>query len=178
MAESDTRASAPWRVEHAGLRREAAGLARVASGLSAWSAATTPDELAVVRDFLHDRLLPHALAEETVVYPTLDELLGVEQFTIGMRADHDAIRRRADALTALVADVGRGPPTPAQAEALREHLYGLWAIIDLHLDKEERTLFDLLDARLTAADIRALHHRTGSLVAAPEQRPLTHTPQG
>jgi iron-sulfur cluster repair protein YtfE (RIC family) len=177
MAESDTRASARWRVEHAGLRREAAGVARVAAGLSAWSAPTSPDELRVVGEFLHDRLLPHMQAEETVVYPALDELLGVEQFTVGMRADHDAIRHRADALIALIADVGQGPPTPPQAEALREHLYGLWAIVDLHLDKEERMLFDLLDARLTTADVEALHDRTGSLAAAAE-RPLTHTRQG
>jgi len=177
MDETGERASARWRLEHAGLRREAAQLARLASGLSAWSAPATPDALRRVRAFLHDRLLGHLRAEETVVYPAMDELLGVEQFTVSMRADHEAIRQRADALTAVIDDVGQGPPSTAQAEALREHLYGLWAIVDLHLDKEEQILFDLLDARLTPADVDALHQQTALHVAPPDQRPLTHTRQ-
>jgi iron-sulfur cluster repair protein YtfE (RIC family) len=177
MDETDERASAKWRMEHAGLHREAAQLARVGSGVSAWSASATPDTLRRVRAFLHDQLLGHLRAEETVVYPAMDELLGVEQFTISMRADHDAIRQRADALTAVIDDVGQGPPSTAQAEALREHLYGLWAIVDLHLDKEEQILFDLLDTRFTQADIEALHQQTAVHVAPPEQRPLTHTRQ-
>jgi iron-sulfur cluster repair protein YtfE (RIC family) len=154
------RASGALRAEHVVLRREAAHLARLASELSDWSVPDTPDQLQQIRGFLNGRLLPHAQAEEAVMYPMMDKVMGAEQFTITMVADHEAIHRRIDALTTLITTVGQGPPTPAQAEALREHLYALWAIVDLHLDKEESILFDLLDARLTPADARTLTERT------------------
>jgi len=182
MATTEKRASENWRVEHAVLRREAAHLARVASALSEWSVPDTPDQLERIRGFLHGRLLPHARAEEAALYPIMNKLMATEQFIITMQADHDAIRGRAEALTTLIAALGQGPPTASQTEALREHLYGLWAIVDLHLDKEEHLLFDLLDARLTPTDARTLKRQTRaftsgtpSLVAPPQLRPLIHT---
>jgi hemerythrin-like domain-containing protein len=176
------RATEAWRAEHEALRRETAQLARLASGLSDWSVPDTPDELQRIRGFLQDRLLEHAEAEEKFLYPVMDELLGVEQFTASMRADHEAIRYRTEELAAVIAAVDQGSATTSQVEALREHLYGLWAIIEPHLDKEEQILFDLLDAQLTPVEVRSLHDQSpastsrgpGHVIAAP-RRPLTHT---
>jgi iron-sulfur cluster repair protein YtfE (RIC family) len=177
MPAMDERPSETWRTEHAVLRHDAARLARLAGDLSDWSAANAAGQLQQVRAFLHGRLLAHAEAEEAVLYPMMDKLLGTEQFTIAMRADHDAISHRTDELTAVIAAVGQGPPTTAQLEALREHLYGLWAIVELHLEKEEQILFDLLDARLSPRDTRTLHEQTQAL-APPGLRSLIHTESG
>ena len=176
MAEMDRRASDSWRDEHATLRREAAQLARTASMVSNWSVPESRRHLEEVQTYLHDDLLPHATAEESIIYPMVEALLGTGQFTAAMRHDHAAIRDRVEAVTNLIGTLSDDPPTPAQAEALREHLYGLWAIIELHLDKEEEIIFDLLDTRLSPsraqegreASARATRHPSGG-------RPLVHT---
>lgn len=159
MSPSAPRATETLRAEHAHIRRDAAHLPRVAAGLAGWTAPDTPDQLQQVRGFLSGRLLPHAASEEAVLYPLLDKVMGAELSTATMVADHAEIRDRADALTALVTAVGQGPPSHGEAEALREHLYGLWAIVRLHLDKEEAILFSLLDERLSPADARTLERK-------------------
>lgn len=169
-------ASRTLRAEHAVLRREVAHLARLASELSDWSVPDTPDQLQQIRGFFYSRLLPHTQAEEAVMYPMMDKVMGAEQFTITMVADHEAIHRRIDALTTLITTVGQGPPTPPEAEALREHLYALWAIVDLHFEKEESILFDLLDTRLTPADARTLKERTQAFHQGdgqPDDKPVS-----
>jgi iron-sulfur cluster repair protein YtfE (RIC family) len=159
MPEADGRPTAALRSEHAGLRRETAHLARVASAIGSWSTPDVPEQLTEIRGFLSARLLPHTRAEEAVLYPMMDKVMAAEQATATMVADHRVIHQRADALDELIGNVGSGPPTPAEAEALREHLYGLWAIVELHLDKEEEILFGMLDERLTPADTRTLMER-------------------
>jgi iron-sulfur cluster repair protein YtfE (RIC family) len=159
VAAVDIRPTAVMRVEHASLRHEVSRLPRVAAGLGEWVSPGTPDQLAAIRQFLEEHLLPHARAEDGVLYPLLDTVMGAAQATATMTADHEEIRQRADGFGALVATIGAGPPTPPEAEALREHMYALWAIVDLHLDKEERILFAILDEQLTAADTRTLNER-------------------
>jgi iron-sulfur cluster repair protein YtfE (RIC family) len=155
MPEGDGRPTDRMRAEHAKIRRQASGLAHAASSVGSWSDDVRA-ELDGVRAFLAGLLVPHAAAEEAVLYPMMDKVMGVEQATATMAADHRAIQARATAVLDLIANVGAGPPTPPQAEAMREHLYGLWAIVDLHLDKEEEILFSILDERLTPADVRTL----------------------
>lgn len=159
MSPSTPRATERLRAEHASLRREAAHLPRVAAALADWTAPDTPDQLRQVRSFLSAHLLPHAASEEAVLYPLLDTVMGADRATATMVADHAEIHERSDALAALVTTVGQGPPSAAEAEALREHLYGLWAVVRLHLDKEEEILFTLLDERLSPADARTLDRK-------------------
>jgi iron-sulfur cluster repair protein YtfE (RIC family) len=165
MAEVDGRPTEAMRSEHAVLRREASRLAHVASGLAKWSTPDTPDQLTAIRAFLYGQLLPHAQAEDAVLYPLMDKVMGADQATATMTADHEAIHRRAESLSALITTIGATPATPTEIEALREHLYALWAIVDLHLDKEERILFALLDERLSPADTRTLTEKMEAFAA-------------
>ena len=144
------------RAEHVSLQRGVANLARAAAAVSEWSFPDTSDRLRRLRGFLYGSLLPHAEAEEGVLYPLMDKVLGSHGCIVTMVADHEEIHRRIDAFAELAAAVGQGPPTAAEREALREHLYGLWAIVRLHLDKEDQLLFPLLDERLTPADVETL----------------------
>jgi iron-sulfur cluster repair protein YtfE (RIC family) len=145
------------RTGHAELQRGVADLARTAAEVSDWSVPDTPDRLRHVRGFLYARLLPHAEAEEAVLYPLMDKVMGAQGATATMVADHREIHRRIDAVASLADAVAQGPPSHPELEALREHLYGLWAIVRLHLEKEEQLLFPLLDGRLSPADVRTLH---------------------
>jgi iron-sulfur cluster repair protein YtfE (RIC family) len=143
------------RAEHAALQRGVADLARAAAQVSDWSVPDAPDHLRHVRGFLYSRL-PHAEAEEAVLYPLMDKVMGARGATATMVADHREIHRRIDAVAALADAVAQGPPDESEVEALREHLYGLWAIVRLHLEKEEQLLFPLLDEHLSPADARTL----------------------
>jgi DUF438 domain-containing protein len=93
-------------------------------------------------------------AEESVLYPTIDRVAGHEA-TATLRHDHDEIRRRIRALREVLA----ADHVPSHDEDLRSALYGLDAIVHLHLQQEEELFYPLLDAQLSEAD-------AGSLVAA------------
>ena len=143
--------------EHAELQRGVADLARVAAEVSDWSVPDTPDHLRHVRGFLYTQLIPHAETEEAVLYALMDKVMGAQGATETMVADHREIHRRIDAFASIADAVAQGPPSDAELEALREHLYALWAIVRLHLEKEEQLLFPLLDQHLSAADVRTPH---------------------
>lgn len=160
--QTDVRPTAGLRVHHAALRAGASQLARVAANLIPWSTPDITDQLTEIRGFLSAQLLPYMQAEDAIVYPMMDKVMGAEPVTSTMIADHDAIRERFDGMTSVVTAIGVGPPTDSELEALREHLYALWAIIDLHLLKEEKILFATLDERLSSADAHTLDDKMHS----------------
>ncbi|MEO8697848.1 MAG: hemerythrin domain-containing protein [Acidimicrobiales bacterium] len=168
MSSVDFRPTGVLRAGHAGLRREASHLARVAGALVGWSNPDVPDQLTAVRGFLYARLLPHAEAEAAVLYPLMEKVVGAQHAIAMMATDHHEILHRANALSELIVAVGVGPPTVPEAEALREHLYALWAIVDLHLDKEETILFPLLDERLSSTDVSTLNDKMATFLSGAE----------
>ncbi len=81
--------------------------------------------------------MPHARAEEEVLYPEWAELVGFADAAIPMVHDHEAIAARIDQLAdASVSDVDR----------LQELLYGLYALILVHFRKEEDLQLPVFDA--------------------------------
>jgi iron-sulfur cluster repair protein YtfE (RIC family) len=139
----------PLREEHAHLRPHLDELDALADGLDTWTD-NTPARLDAVLDFLRGHLVPHARAEEDVLYPAVERAMAAPGATSTMVADHREIVRRTDEL-AVSAAAG-----PAAAPTLRRQLYGLRAILDLHFDKEEEVLLPVLDAQLTAEQAERL----------------------
>jgi iron-sulfur cluster repair protein YtfE (RIC family) len=133
----------PLREEHAHLRPHLDELDAVADTLDSWTD-ETPARLDAILDFLRGHLVPHARAEEDVLYPAVERAMGAPGATATMVADHREIVRRTDEL-AVGAATG-----PAAASTLRRQLYGLRAILDLHFDKEEEELLPVLDAQMTS----------------------------
>lgn len=89
-----------------------------------------------VLEFIRGALLPHAEAEERFLYPKVAEILGDPRSTATMSSDHVAIRERAEALArAPIADTAE----------LAELLFGLYALITVHFEKEEKDYLPLLD---------------------------------
>jgi iron-sulfur cluster repair protein YtfE (RIC family) len=132
----------PFRDEHAELidhvehiRQAAAEVARV-----------SPEERqAMVRrilGFLRGTLLPHAAAEEEVLYPEWARLVGSPDAAEPMVHDHQAIVARIDALAEV---------EPGDVDRLQELLYGLYALIGVHFRKEEDIQLPVLDANPEAA---------------------------
>ncbi|WP_343949642.1 hemerythrin domain-containing protein [Spirilliplanes yamanashiensis] len=102
-----------------------------------------------VLEFLHHHLIPHAQAEDAVLYPVVERAMGAPGATATMRRDHDEVVELTRQLQ-QVRDALDGPPTPEQRRSGQRLLYGLYAIIRLHFAKEEEVYLLILDAELTA----------------------------
>jgi iron-sulfur cluster repair protein YtfE (RIC family) len=89
-----------------------------------------------ILDFLQEVLLPHAGAEERFLYPKVAEILGDRRSTDTMSRDHVAIGERIEAL---------GAAEVTDTATLQELLFGLYALIAVHFEKEEEVYLPLLD---------------------------------
>jgi iron-sulfur cluster repair protein YtfE (RIC family) len=100
-----------------------------------------------VLDFCQGTLVPHAEAEEHVLYPQVAKLLGAPEATAPMIEDHELIREYVASLSATRRD---------DIELLQELLFGLHALVSAHLRKEEDLYLPLLDERAGPQVRRAL----------------------
>ncbi|WP_422739045.1 heavy metal translocating P-type ATPase [Micromonospora sp. WMMD729] len=129
--------------EHAAVRDVLAGV-RDAADLAATDPAS-PRCLPAVREAhrrLTERVLPHEAAEERQLYPALADPLGSGEATATMSRAHVEIRRQVDLLGAQLAQVD-GRLRPDQVPDLLATLYGLDAVLRLHLAQEEEEFFTL-----------------------------------
>ena len=131
------RPTEPFRREHEELLEHIQHLAAAAREMPRLSADERDALRARILSFLQGSLMPHAHAEEEVLYPAWAELVGFADAAIPMVHDHEAIVARIDQLaSASVSDVDR----------LQELLYGLYALISVHFRKEEDLQLPVFDA--------------------------------
>lgn len=128
--------SQPLRDEHRALLPE---LAAVRAAADAVGRPDGHEHAERARRLLSRHFVPHMVAEETVLYPAIDRLAGCD-VTVRLRRDHYEIRR----LTAML-DQHRDNGSD---DELRAALYGLDAVVRLHLAAEEEVLYPVLDERL------------------------------
>ena len=144
----------PLRDEHRALLPEIGALRAAADAVGTPAGEETLERACRL---LERHLLPHLEAEEASLYPTIDRLSG-EHATATMWHDHDEIRQRVAELRTLP----RGPEASAKND-LRAALYGLDAIVRLHVAKEEELHYPLLDehlGRIDAVQLVEAVHRT------------------
>ncbi len=115
--------------------------------------------------FLEQHLLPHAEAEESALYPAVQRVMGAQEATATMSLDHAEIRRLAQELASLRAEVGIGALTTGRAKALRRVLYGLYGLVALHFLKEEEVYLPLLDARLSPTEAEEMFRQMEAAAA-------------
>jgi iron-sulfur cluster repair protein YtfE (RIC family) len=137
------RPTEPFRREHDELLTHIDHLAQAAREMPRLSM----DERGVLRgrvlEFLRGTLIPHAKAEEDVLYPEWAELVGFPDAAVPMVHDHEAIVDRVDRLEQ--ADLG-------DVDTLQELLYGLNALISVHFRKEEDLQLPAFDAAPDVAE--------------------------
>ena len=149
------RPTEPFRQEHEHLLEHIDHIAMAAREMPRLS----DEERVALRErilaFLRGTLIPHAKAEEEVLYPEWSTLLGFPDAAAPMIHDHEAIVARIDQLArADVHDV----------DALQELLYGLYALISVHFRKEEDLqlpAFDAAPPEITEAVIARMERATG-----------------
>jgi iron-sulfur cluster repair protein YtfE (RIC family) len=133
----DARPTDPFRAEHRVLLDHVTELRRAAADVPRLVPAEREVLLHKLVGFLRQELLPHAQAEEHVLYPEVAALLGAPEATAPMLYDHRAIRERIVELE----DCDLRDP-----DRLQELLYGLYALISVHFEKEEDLYLSLLDS--------------------------------
>lgn len=88
-----------------------------------------------VVEYLRRTVLPEATVEERGLYAEVRRVLADPKVTETMEYDHRAIEALAEALAG----------TPVRwTESLQQLLYGIAALIELHIDKEERIYLELV----------------------------------
>lgn len=146
----------PIRHEHHELVPHIQELERAASQVHEWDRQVASDRLHDIVDFLNGHLLPHAAAEEEILYPAVEEAMGAPGATATMTADHDDIAARVATLGSTVGAALDGWPDPEQVRGISRQLSALAAIIGLHFRKEEAVLLPVLDAALTLEEAEVL----------------------
>ncbi len=136
------RPTEPFRREHAELLEHIEHLAATAREMPRLPEVERERLRDRMLSFLQGTLVPHARAEETILYPEWAELVGFADAAIPMVHDHQAIVARIEQLAdTAVSDVDR----------LQELLYGLYALISVHFRKEEDLQLPVFDAHPEAA---------------------------
>lgn len=146
------RPTEPFRKEHEELLVHIDHLGLAARELPGLDPAERRQVIDRVLGFLSGTLLPHAKAEEDVLYPEWARLVGYPDAAVPMVHDHEAIVARVEQLAAT---------RPEDVETTQELLYGLHALIRVHFDKEEDIqlpVFDRQSPEAVAAIIERMGH--------------------
>lgn len=125
----------PFRREHEELLSGIESLRMEARRMPYLSPDERKESIKDVVGFLRDNLIPHARAEEEILYPKWSDLVGYEGATDMMSYDHKVIEEYTDSLEMSADDF----------ERLQELLYGIYSLVILHFHKEEDLQFPLFD---------------------------------
>ena len=137
------RPTEPFRQEHEQLLEHIEHLGQAAREMPRLSEEERDELRKRILDFLRGTLLPHAKAEEEVLYPEWARLVGFPDAAVPMVHDHEAIVARVERLEAADA---------SDVDTLQELLYALHALISVHFRKEEDLQLPAFDA---APDVAA-----------------------
>ncbi|MFL5909354.1 MAG: hemerythrin domain-containing protein [Gaiellaceae bacterium] len=101
--------------------------------------------------FLSETLLPHAAAEERVLYPRAARIFARSDDSSGAAVDEAAVRERISELAAA---------DPEDAGHLQELLYAIYALLSSHLWREEQLYLEVLSSEREADARRLLRQLT------------------
>ena len=137
------RPTEPFRHEHEELLEHIEHLAAAAREMPRLSEEERDAVRKRILGFLRGTLVPHAKAEEEVLYPEWAQLLGQPDAAAPMVHDHEAIVARIERLESTDA---------TDVDGLQELLYGLYALISVHFRKEEDLQLPAFDAAPEVAE--------------------------
>jgi len=133
------------RHEHRDLGPTIGGIRPLADGLGEMPPAQAMVELEAMRAFLVDDLVPHERAEDREIFPMVANALGNDDVTAGLHRTHTEIFHLIRFVDRLVRELPETGPGPEDLTDLRRLLYGLDAILRLHMAQEEELYLSLGD---------------------------------
>ena len=146
-----TQLSAQLRDEHRELAPSLARIRPLADRVGELPPAQAMAELEWVRTFLVDTLIPHEEAEDKRVFPLLARSVGSDDITAALHRTHTEIYHLVRFTDRLVREVPPEGPAAEDITDLRRVLYGLDAILRLHMAQEEELYLSLGDEHPEAA---------------------------
>ena len=123
--------------EHRELAPDLANLRSLADALGALPPSEARVRLEQVRTFLVDRLVPHEEHEDREVFPMLASAVGSDDRTAALHRTHAEIFHLIRLTARLVEEVPAEGPGAEDLNDLRRVLYGLDAILRLHMAQED-----------------------------------------
>jgi iron-sulfur cluster repair protein YtfE (RIC family) len=147
------RPTEPFRREHAELHAHVEHIGQAAREVRNLERSEREVLVGKIVGFLTGTLVPHARAEEEVLYPEWAKLVGFDDAAVPMVHDHEAIVARVERLEQTDVD---------EIDALQELLYGLYTLIGVHFRKEEDIQLPAFDAAPPEVT-RAVLERMGAL---------------
>jgi len=137
--------SAALRTEHRELAPALGRIRQLADGIDTLPAAKAATELEATRSFLVDDLMQHERQEDRAIYPMLAQAIGNEDATAALHRTHTEIFHLIGLYDRLVGDLPPEGPATEDLVDLRRVLYGLDAILRLHMAQEEELYLSLGD---------------------------------
>jgi heavy metal translocating P-type ATPase len=135
--------------EHRALAPGIARLRVVADHLDGMEPIAARDALIEVRAFLVDTLVPHETEEDREVYPLLTSAIGTDDATAALHRTHTEIFHLIRLYGRIVDEIGPDGPTADDRTDLQRALYGLDAIVRLHMAQEEE-FYTSIDSEVSA----------------------------
>jgi heavy metal translocating P-type ATPase len=148
MAEEDSVLTRRFQAEHLAIRAAIDRIRSAADSLGNVPAAEALVQVRQVHELLLEEVEPHEQAEQEVLYPALDRLLGGADPTGPMSRAHVEISHQIRRLGQLLDDIGSQGPDNEDVLELRRLLYGLAAVLTLHTVQEDESYLALGDADL------------------------------
>lgn len=137
----------PLREEHQELLPHIEDIRVVAGSVQTLEKTELDARLHAIEEFLQQHLIPHAKAEDEVLYPLIDRVSGTDEVTKTMRYDHQEVVR----LTNELRHTQR-----SDTQGIQKLLYILYGLVKTHFNKEEQIYLPFLDSHLNASDANKL----------------------
>jgi soluble P-type ATPase len=146
VAARDTALTRRFQAEHEVIRADTDQLRGVADCLGTIEPVEALEQVQHVYSLLTEEVSPHETAEQHVLYPAIDRILGGNNPTGPMTRAHVEIAHQIRRLGQILADIGPNGPDNEDITELRGLLYGLYAILTLHTAQEEESYLSLSDS--------------------------------
>ena len=147
LDDDDSELARRFQGEHDAIRADIERLRSTADSLGVAEPATAINQVREVYKLLVEEVEPHEDAEQNILYPTIDRVLGGNDPTGPMSRGHVEIAHQIRRLGQLLDDIGTEGPDDDDIVELRRLLYGLHAILRLHTVQEEESYLSLSDTR-------------------------------
>ena len=140
-----------FRAEHRHLLPHVDELRTLADGLEGSVTEAQRTALEESEGWLRLHLVPHAEAEDKVLYPAVAPLVPAKDATATMTFDHVEVGK-------LVAELAKAGERSDLRE-IRRLLYTLHALVSSHFRKEEELFLPLIESRLSQDEVDELDRR-------------------
>lgn len=145
LTEMDSGLTRRFQAEHLAIRADIDRIRHVADSLGSAGPRETLEQVRGIHRMLVEEIGPHEEAEELVLYPALERLLGGTEPLGTMSRGHIEIEHQIRRLGQLIDDIAPEGLDEVDLAELRRLLYGLYAILKLHTAQEDESYLSLAD---------------------------------